>query len=543
MSRWTCAGLVLLTLLVATPAQAFLLVATDQGVPTRWHQQCVPWKMSERVNNGLGWSETHALTTAAFETWDELEGTYIRFEDQGTSSLDSVSLDHGVGENIIIWHGDGQWPYALHVVGLTSLTYDTDTGQIMDADIEMNADLYRFAVDGDPEAYDAQQALTHEIGHLLGLDHSSNPEAVMFAESEPGETYKRVLQADDIEGLKFSHPLMATPEVDGCVAPVVVTRPEDDGCASGGASGTLLWCLPLALLWTFRRRSRAQILTMSLALAAVTTGEVHVGTQYVTESGVPIFWPEDTMLYTLHPDLPEELNPDAVESAINFGFNAWEGLECQPLTLDFAGWEGCVGDNSEDGINCIRWRNRQEVWSWAHHLVAVTLVHYREDTGVIVDADMEINAFNTSWSTSLECEPDLHDLIATITHEVGHFVGLDHSQNGQATMNAATTTGDCQKRSLEQDDIETFCATYEDRPELPVETDGDASSWEPDAGGAGDVASEGDATADISSPGSGGGCQSCSGGPTEGWLSLLGLTAWLRSRRRSRRGAGHAPAR
>ena len=122
-------GLALAALLVATPAQAFLLVATDQGVPTRWHQQCVPWKMSERLNNGFSWSETHALTTAAFQTWDELEGTYIRFEDQGTSSLDTVSLDHGVGENIIIWHGDGQWPYALHVVGLTSLTYDTDTAR------------------------------------------------------------------------------------------------------------------------------------------------------------------------------------------------------------------------------------------------------------------------------------------------------------------------------------------------------------------------------------------------------------------------------
>ena len=244
----------------------------------------------------------------------------------------------------------------------------------------------------------------------------------MFAESEPGETYKRVLQADDIEGLKFSH-LMATPELDGCIAPVVVTRPEDDGCARAARRGP---CCVSA--------SRAAV-DIPTPLAGTDSddarpgcgddGRGQAGTQYVTESGVPIFWPEDTMPTRSTRTYPRS-STQTQWRAPSLRLQRLEGLECQPLTLDFASWEGCVGNNSEDGVNCIRWRNRQEVWSWAHHLVAVTLVHYREDTGVIVDADMEINAFNTSWSTSLECEPDLHDLIATITHEVGHFVGLDH---------------------------------------------------------------------------------------------------------------------
>ena len=42
----------------------------------------------------------------------------------------------------------------------------------MDADIEMNADLYRFAVDGDqPTTLNKPDA---EIGHL-GLDHRPTP--------------------------------------------------------------------------------------------------------------------------------------------------------------------------------------------------------------------------------------------------------------------------------------------------------------------------------------------------------------------------------
>ena len=518
----------LLALGQAPVAHGFLLVATEDGVPTHWRQQCVPWKMSERMNNGLGWEQSHEVTTRAFQTWQEVEESYVRFEDQGTTTLNSVSLDHPIGENTLIWHGDGQWPYALHVVGLTSLTYDSDTGQIMDADIEMNADDYAFAVDGDPEAYDAQQSLTHEIGHLLGLDHSLNEDAVMYAESEPGENHKQTLHPDDIEGLAFSHPLGSQPARDGCLEPAVTAAPAKSGCATGTTPSWAYLSLALLGLWAIRRAARGRALMLGVVISLTLASGARAGQPYVTESGVPIFWPGDTMHYTLHPNLPDGLEPSAVEEAIGRGFDAWENLECQPLTLDLAGWEGCVGENSEDLVNCIRWRDRVELWSWPHHLVAVTLVHYWDDTGVIEDVDMEINAFNTSWSTALECDPDLHDLVATITHEAGHFVGLDHSQDGQATMNAATTTGDCQKRSLESDDIDTFCGTYEARPDVVIAPEPDVTGGDTDSGGAGDVAEP-----TTSSP-PGGGCEGCSGTATSSWLSLLGITAWLRSRRRPR---------
>ena len=524
-------GLTIAILGLTLPASAFLLVATDGGVPTHWRQQCVPWKVSERASDHLSVDEIHEVVTQAFGAWEAVDESFIRFEDHGSTSLESVSLEHGVGENIVVWHGEGQWPYALHVVGLTSLTYDTDTGQIMDADIEMNGDDYRFAINGSPDSYDAQQSLTHEIGHLLGLDHSVDTDAVMFAESQPGETHKRVLKPDDIEGLKFNHPVSATPDVDGCLTPAVIAPPAESGCSTGSSSSPVLVVCFLVGLWLWRRRPFAQVLPLGLALSLMCISGVRAGTPYVTEDGVPIYWPENTMLYTLHPDLPEELELNAVETAIGRGFDAWETLECQPLTLDLAGWDGCVGEDSEDGINCIRWRNREEVWAWPGHLVAVTLVHYWEDTGAIEDVDMEINAFNTSWSTSLECEPDLHDLIATITHEAGHFVGLDHSQDGQATMNAATTTGDCQKRSLEVDDKDTFCETYGSRPELTEEPDSDIARVDLDAQGSPDAADP-DAADPDAPPSSRGGCQGCSGSPMGGWLALLSITAWLVSRRR-----------
>lgn len=522
------------------PAEAFLLVATDEGVPTRWHQQCIPWKMNALGSDDISVDEAHGVITSAFTAWSQVEESYIRFEDQGTTDVDFVSLSQGVGENIVLWHEEGEWPYALHVVGLTSLTYDTDTGQIMDADIEMNGDDYDFATDGSPDAYDAEQSLVHEVGHLLGLDHSADEDAVMFAESQPGENHKRSPQPDDIAGLLFSHPVSARPETDGCVAPTFVAEPEPRGCASGGSSGLIPALLLLGSFGVWRRRRGGETSLAALLIAGTITAtiaaEARAGTPYTTDDGTPIFWPQDSMFYTLHPDVPEGLTPASVEVAIGRAFDAWEPLECQPLTLDLAGWDSCPGEDPDDGINCIRWRDREELWAWPDHMVAVTLVHYWEDSGVIEDVDMDINAFNTSWSTDLECDPDLHDLVATITHEAGHFLGLDHSQDGQATMNSATTTGDCQKRSLELDDVETYCGTYDNRPDLVEPAGSDIAVIELDAQG------NPDGGDDFPPPGSREPRGLCAGSSAGGWLSVYGVIAWLLATRQARRGLRRARA-
>ncbi|XP_028755920.1 metalloendoproteinase 5-MMP-like [Neltuma alba] len=45
----------------------------------------------------------------------------------------------------------------------------------------------------------------HEVGHLLGLQHSKDPNAVMYAFMQPGKS-KRALGSDDIAGIKALYP-------------------------------------------------------------------------------------------------------------------------------------------------------------------------------------------------------------------------------------------------------------------------------------------------------------------------------------------------
>lgn len=50
--------------------------------------------------------------------------------------------------------------------------------------------------------YDIGQVFTHELGHLLGLDHSNVSGATMWSGSAKGETYKRTIEEDDKAGIR-----------------------------------------------------------------------------------------------------------------------------------------------------------------------------------------------------------------------------------------------------------------------------------------------------------------------------------------------------
>ncbi|KAF3796516.1 Matrix metalloproteinase-27 [Nymphaea thermarum] len=55
------------------------------------------------------------------------------------------------------------------------------------------------------ESFDLQSVAVHEIGHLLGLGHSTVPEAIMFP-SLDSQTRKVELHGDDIAGINAMYP-------------------------------------------------------------------------------------------------------------------------------------------------------------------------------------------------------------------------------------------------------------------------------------------------------------------------------------------------
>ncbi|MDP6943714.1 MAG: matrixin family metalloprotease, partial [Myxococcota bacterium] len=440
----------------------------------------------------------------------------------------TVGLDAGGPVNIATWRSelDG-WPYATRVVALTTLMFDVETGEMVDADMEFNSIDFTFSTDDSPDTYDLQQSVTHEVGHMLCLGHSNAPEAVMYMTAGPGALQKRHLSADDIEGVMANHGLAGAPPTQPCgdedplgtlEEPHCPDPTEPSGCTGGrDGTGSTLWVLCAALLCVYFRRIRWTALVATACLVMVsgwmsTAAWGQMCKPYIAANGEPIYWPVGQVELSIDPGLPTTISTDEMLDATHGGLDAWASNPCVEMAVDFRdegdGFAPCPGEGIDDGLHCIYWVLPDDTWLFGEGLIAVTLVHHNPETAEIVDTDMAFNGTGAfSWSSPEVCDPDSpdHDLLATFTHEFGHFFGLNHSGFAQSTMDGSTRPGDCGKRSLHDMDQECLCDTLATVPG-PVEPGADASGGDGDSSTGGSDGHDA-GSGDTQSAPPAGGCQ------------------------------------
>ncbi len=513
------AGVMLLSIVLASPANAWQPLEIVDGQPLRWHAPipCIADLDSLHLAT-VSERAVEAALVGAIKAWNratcagpvvlQRDADEVRCVEGGES--DERCPKSMAAASIAPNPHDKPWPYGSHLLAVTLVEHRPQSATIDAARVVLNDAPHRFCSGTcGGAAVDLQATLSHELGHVLGLGHSAEHKATMYGKADAVLDDMASLDVDDIEGVRSLY---------GCVETPAKTMPWVSGAgeAAVGCTGVRTSALPwsslvlLALPWMvwWRRTRRLSLLLVVMVATATASPAAHAWVQAKTAQGVAMRWHAAKIPYSIDEGALQSqgVGKEKMKSLVQSSFEAWQQVQCHlchdpdgvacppiacaahPLGLEseFVGFQpqavmgpGCVeGPGSsrqcvtkpaaaDAAMVCTPVPNGNQVmfieeaakWCQSSLIVAVTLVAANQASGQIVDADVLVNAVDKQFCVEA-CGKLDYDLQNTVTHEFGHLLGLDHSTLFEATMFAGSPPQETIKRDLHADDIEGLCRLY-----------------------------------------------------------------------------------
>jgi hypothetical protein len=238
------------------------------GIPLQWPQQCLSFSVNQAgsAKLGLDYAAALDLVQRGFGLWPSAMCADGGFPSIAVTSLGPLICDQheynplGPNANAILFRDQG-WTHDPQAIALTSVTFNARTGQILDADMEINSGGFPLS----PQ--DLEYVFAHESGHFFGLDHSPDQSAVMYFEYAVGNTSDAKLTPDDVAAICTAYPTgRMTPACDfqppdgfatdcggNVLAACAVAPGPPSARRSGGAAAALLLGIAVASLRGWRR--------------------------------------------------------------------------------------------------------------------------------------------------------------------------------------------------------------------------------------------------------------------------------------------------
>ncbi len=168
-----------------------------------------------------------------------------------------------------------------------------------------------------------------------------------------------------------------------------------------------------------------------LALAVSRAGSAYKIIDFVNPDGERVFlkWgPEDVpVAWHYNNTSPKDFSLDAAINATERAYDTWEAVETSSITFRFAGTTNAEPFVFFDFINTLGFITDPSL-DRSGILAATNFIVFTF-TGVIAESDIFFND-DAPWSVSPSGQAGSFDYQSTALHEIGHFVGLDHSAVG-----------------------------------------------------------------------------------------------------------------
>ncbi len=233
-------------MLAAPSAAAYVQYHTPDGAGMAWAQNCVPIVVYPSGFTQMSAAAVEMAAAGAAKAWSAGDNSCTYLDLEAALSTAPAPAVRNDGINAVVFrttswcqmtNGVCTLDYDPAAVSVASVTAVTSTGQIIDADDEINAVDFNWAdlvaVPKSSGDQDLQNGLTEAFGHLIGLDapcyqsslggtrpldNNGQPAAdcdqasaavqaeTMFPAWPPGDTEKRTLAPDDQAALCGIYP-------------------------------------------------------------------------------------------------------------------------------------------------------------------------------------------------------------------------------------------------------------------------------------------------------------------------------------------------
>jgi len=285
-------AIAILALLVTSPAYGYVRALSSTGTPLDRRGKCPQLELGGPSNPALSTERLSAALMTSADAWNtptaSCANPRIVVATNGASASD-IGYD---GTNLVIWrlpgfcdvpsHHQDDVCTARNAAAVTTVFFidkpgSARDGELLEADVELNAVDFNFSDQGVPDRVDLVNTITHEFGHVLGLDHTcytvpgSAPaidstgaavpscfplsalpaeatQATMFNFETPGEIDKRAPTTAETEGVCAIYAGHST------------ICHGSEGCSIAPATHAVSLALTLlvvaALLWARRRGRR-----------------------------------------------------------------------------------------------------------------------------------------------------------------------------------------------------------------------------------------------------------------------------------------------